>query len=636
MATGQLVPHTLPDGRTVMVPDYLAPQALALPNAQAPSGPDERLALNTAPTDPGKWGTGIPSLPAPTQAEKAADFRSQLLAQQPEAPGPADHGSASKDPGWMPSGKGVKAAPKTPGVDPASLATRRPQAQQSEGGGQGGADMDPLVRRVFNEGGGGGGPRRDPGLVVGSIKQEREPGKELLPEYKWELGLEKRPDLGRELDPDAEQPTWGNADPITRERKTGLERGADTVQAMAEKDFASQEIARQEHANAVKFALAQQSEGLDNQLNVIADRRNRIATLQATADKRQEEANSMEPRTREQVWSSKGGLAQVAGYLAMAIGGYAQGLGVNGAHNPGLEMINKMLDSAVDDERYKSERRQKVGLKAQNDYERAMALYGDPEMAALDTKNRKLASVIAMTDQMANDRALDATAKQRAAAYGQQARQQFYAGKQQIFDMGADKLNKEEINYKPGTPTGGGGDRDTLARLERAARAKKAEDTITGADSKPKANPTEQAALNEEEADMLPLKELLGKYRNSDSIPGVGGRNVASRGVRGALNFVAGEGAGSRALDSDEERANRIVLDRTRLAYRHKVTGAGGSDAEAERIDEAFAAARTKHDLQVAADMADKVLAERRRLSAGGTPTSTQRHQRAASEESGQ
>lgn len=88
--------------------------------------------------------------------------------------------------------------------------------------------------------------------------------------------------------------------------------------------------------------------------------------------------------------------------------------------------------------------------------------------------------------------------------------------------------------------------------------------------------------------------------------------------MRAGLDWVGGEGAGTGALDSDEERANRIIVERAALAYRHAVTGAGGSNTELAGIDRAFAGARTYHDLQEAVRLAETTLAEKRRLAAGG------------------
>lgn len=629
MAGGQLVPHTLPDGRTIMVPGYLAPQALALPNVAPPQAPDQRLAFNGQGGPMAQWGNDIPTLPEPTpeeaQAKQAAELRSKLMAGQPQPPASNEHTKKQPTRADEIASIGSKRTPAG-GVDPSTLATPRPKPSQG-GGADSNGGMDPLVRQVFNEGPrGGGGPRRPGQMEVGTIKEEREPGKELLPEQLWAAGLVERPRELYEIDPDAQQSTWGTEDtgPLKlRPKLTPIEQGARAYAQSGVREYEREQQLAHEQNVAAKEALVQQSNLMDQQLGTIADRRNRIAKLQEVADKRNQEAESIEPRTREQIWEDKGAFAQIMGALSIALGGYTQGLGRNGGHNPGLEMINKFLDSAVEDERFKHERRQKIGINAKSDLDKAMATYGDLDLATIDTKNRKVANVMALTQNMLADRGLDLGAKERGQQLLGQLQAQYLEGIRQQQDMLTGHVIKQEVNYKQGAPTGGGGGLDTLARLERAARAKKAEDVITGAADRPKPNPTEQAELNAEEADMAPLKDMLARYKGVDTIPGVQPKGAPKRALRGAIDWLAGDGAAAGALDSEEERANRMTVERAALAYRHKMTGAGGNIKELAGIDEAFAGARTRADLERAMRIADQAIAERRRLSAGGASNAT-------------
>jgi hypothetical protein len=64
-----------------------------------------------------------------------------------------------------------------------------------------------------------------------------------------------------------------------------------------------------------------------------------------------------------------------------------------------------------------------------------------------------------------------------------------------------------------------------------------------------------------------------------------------------------------------------MVVAKAALQYRNDVTGAGGSAKELADIDQAFAGARTRADLQAAVNNAEQVIAERRRLSGGGAST---------------
>lgn len=610
MAGGQLVPHVLPNGQTIMVPGYLAPQqALALPNVVPPSaGPDRRVAGGVMQG----WGDEIPTLPEPTEQERIASMRAKLMPPQPAAPTSNEHATTApknreEELSRIGSGKPSKPA----GVDPSSVVIGKPkseQAEQSEGGG----GLNPLVQAAMTYSPGGGGPRRSPGLEVGSIKEERQPGVELLPEQKWRMGLEARPKELYEIDPTVPQSTIGTADPVMREKLTGIEKGAAAAAETERKAYELQVDQDHKQSVAEREMLAEQSNLIDEQLGAIAERRTKIAKLQETAEQRAQEAASMQPRTREQVWGSKGNVARGLAILSAVLGGLA-------GNNNGWNMIDKSINEAVDDDRYEAERRAKLGLAAKNDYEHALTLYGDPQMAALDAKNRKLANMAAMAKSQAADPGLDPMAKERAVSVYNTAYNNRLEGVRKLAEGIEGKVLTQEVNYKQAPATGGGGGgNDPLARLKRGAEATKYLNTINGEDEKPKANPTEQAALNQEEADMAPLKDMLQRYKGADTIPGVQPKGAIKRGARGLLDWAGGDGTAAAALDSDEERANRITVARAALAFRHKMTGAGGSATELAGIDEAFAGARTRADLERAVRIADQAIAERRRLSAGG------------------
>jgi hypothetical protein len=624
MAAGQLVPHQLPDGRTVMVPDYLLPMqpGLAMPAAPAPAaGPDLRIADNRpAPKSPPMqaWDWVNKKLaPKPGQPAQARDFVSPSLAQA--AGGSYAHPGTKDEPDFVAAPAKPPEPKKHDTADQSELAKGRKKPEQAQGNGSDpNGGMDPLVRQVFNEGQrGGGGPRRPGALEVGTVKVERTPGRDLLPEQRWALGVEERPGFGDELDPDAEQPTWGNADPVTRKRQTPIERGTEQQGTFARQEFERQEQYRQEFSLAQKAALLEQSNQLDEQLAGVAERRKRVAALQETAEQRMSEAESMEPRTRGQIWEDKGNLARGMAMLAAVLSGAAAGLqGKTGS--PAWDSIEKGIDEDVQADRYKAERRMKMGLEAKNDFERAVTLYGDLDVATLEVKQRKTANMMATLQQQLSDRSLDESAKMRGVQVYEAAKAGYMERQQQLYEMMTGVATKEEVNYKQGAPTGGGGGLDTLARIERAARAKKGLDVISGEADKPKGNPTEEAALRTEESNLVTLKSMLARYKGVDTIPGVQPRGAPKRAFRAGIDFFGGEGSAEAALDSDEERANRMIVERAALAYRNKVTGAGGSNREMEIIDKAFAGARTKADLENAVRIGEQTIAEVRRLSGGG------------------
>jgi hypothetical protein len=455
---GELVPHTLPDGRTLMVPSYLAKMQPAMqPSAPFAGG----FTPKVVPVNPGaEWTSVVPdgaAPPPPRPPEVRLPTRDEALAEQRKATLPA----STVEP------------PKLVNVSKASAPTQT-KAPGTDAAGSIPDAIKAIGEEVANR---RSGPGRPGGLAVSTVKQERQPGIDLLPEQKWRYGLEQRPDLGQEVDPDAVQPTWGNAEPVMRERKTALERGAERGGERARQQFEAQEQMRSEESVAQKDALVQQSQLLDQQLGTIADRRLRIANLQAVADQRAQEANSLEPRTREQIWQDKGAPAMVMATIGMAFGAYGASLGHHG--NWAMDNINQILDSAVNDERAKWERRQRIGANAQNDLARAMAIYGDLDAAELDSRNRKLANVLAMTQRQLNDKSLDASAKARGEAFYQQAYDQYLDGVRKMRDLAHGVVTKEEVNLANRPATGGGRPPTRLEMLEAMAKGTEAWDKIT-------------------------------------------------------------------------------------------------------------------------------------------------------------
>jgi hypothetical protein len=614
MAAGSLVPFEVSPGKTIMVPDYLAPKqpGIAMPQAPKPSGPDLRLAMNG--TGPAAWGNEIPALPEPTpeerQARSVADIRGALA---PQAPTTNEHVTRPAQPAWMPQG-----APKSTGagkVDPSTLA-RPGQGGATQQQGDAGEEMDPLVRRVFDEslrGGRGGSPGRQV-MAIGSQQITREPGKEFLPEYAWANGLSARPDLGQEIDPDAEQPTWGNAEPVYRPVKTSIERGSEASGAAAKAEYLRQVNDQLQIGKARQEQLVGESKALDDQLAVIAQRRDRIAKLQDTADKRMQEAESFEPRTREQIWESKGGAARVLGLLGMAIGGYAQGLGINGGHNPAWEMINKSLDDSVADERSKYERKQKIGMSARKDWQDAVNLYGDLDMAALDNKTRKLASVVALTQQQMNDRSLDANAQARAQMMYAAAQQAYLESKQKLFDQINGKVVKEETTLKPQMVGGSGGAPSTLKAIQNAAAAKTALNTIEGRNGAPTRS-VEGDKLNDVNAAMETLSAADSIDRDLDAL---GANSDIDDPLSGPIDTVArvlGTGGTGR------ETRQSLARNTQRLA-RGIQQSLGKSDNDAKLADQMAAGEGDAKSRRAAANIArQQALGRIQTAMAGMTPS---------------
>jgi hypothetical protein len=581
MAGGQLVPHTLPNGQTIMVPGYLAPQpALAMPNVQVPQAPDMRVA------GPGggpqaQWGNEIPVLPEPTPAEKAAQFREKLLAQQGGASAPA--APSTNEHARKPQGREAELAsmggkkPAGGGVDPSTLV--RPPARAEQSNDENDGEVSPLVRAAMRYSPGGGGSRRSGGMEVGTIREEQAPGKQLLPEQRWAMGLEARPAELYERDPDVPVSTIGTEEPAMREKLTPIEQGAKSFADRGVRQFEQEEAARHEEALARKQALVDQSELMDQQLGVIADRRTKIAKLQEISDQRAREADSIEPRTRAEIWEDKGSFAQVMGLVATVLGGLNQGR--NGGPNPGLDMIDRFLDNAVNDERYKAERRGKMGLAAKNDYERALALYGDPEMAVLDTRNRKIANSLALTQNMIADRGLDATAKDRGLQLFSQLKAQLMEGVRQQQEMATGYVLSREVNYKQAPATGGGGGgNDPLKMLQRGAQATDYVNKIEGKGQGGPGRSIEGDKLNDVNAAMEALDAADAVERDVKAL------GFESSDIDDPLSGPLDRAASVLGTGGDSRRRRQSLGANTKRLARGIQQSLGKSDNDARLADE--------------------------------------------------
>lgn len=121
------------------------------------------------------------------------------------------------------------------------------------------------------------------------------------------------------------------------------------------------------------------------------------------------------------------------------------------------------------------------------------------------------------------------------------------------------------------------------------------------------------------------INPQTGQIDGTRGIPGVGpGADARERlaprptGISALRpdDWIANAAAGL----NDEERVGRLEWKRLAFAYRHAVTGAGGSDEEAKKIDDAFSGANTPAEQAAAVRIADAALAERESRIRAGAP----------------
>jgi hypothetical protein len=325
---------------------------------------------------------------------------------------------------------------------------------------------------------------------------------------------------------------------------------------------------------AERQILAQQSELMDQQLATISQRRERVAKLQETAEQRAQEASSMEPRTREQVWGSKGEVARGMAILSAVLGGLA-------GNNDGWKMIDKSINEAVDDDRAKWERRQKLGMSAKGELDHAMAVYGDLELATLDTKNRKLMSAMAMTKSMAADPGLDPMAKQRAQAVGAQMYDKYLENARVLAEGIQGRAVSQEVNYKQAPATGGGGGgNDPLKMLQRGAQATDYVNKIEGKGANAPTRSIEGDKLNDVNAAMESLDAADAVERDVKAL------GFDSSDIDDPLSGPLDKAAGVLGTGGDGRRRRQSLDANTKRLARGIQQSLGKSDNDARLADE--------------------------------------------------
>lgn len=197
---------------------------------------------------------------------------------------------------------------------------------------------------------------------------------------------------------------------------------------------ASQDVwlAREEALESERLANESTKIYNEDRKNELAERRAKLQEKQNLIEQREKEASQATPQGRSEIMSSRSGLSKMMGALSIAMGGYYQGL--TGRNNPGLDLINQTIAQEIADQRAKWEAaKDKVGM-ANNDFAKAMQLYGDPNVAEADLYNRNL-TLAANIAQNHWKRAENIGEYEKQVEVGQALMEQAAAKKQEAFTL---------------------------------------------------------------------------------------------------------------------------------------------------------------------------------------------------------
>jgi hypothetical protein len=162
---------------------------------------------------------------------------------------------------------------------------------------------------------------------------------------------------------------------------------------------------------------------------------------------------------------------------------------------------------------------------------------------------------------MLMDRSLDETARARGEQVVAAAKASVLAGQQELMDMLTGHAVKEEISYKQGAPTGGGGRPPrTVDALEEAARGEKALNVIMGkSDSQGREVQGEKlgdvnAAMETLEAADAISRDIKGLGAESSDID-----DPLSGPIDAAARLIGTGGSGRRTRQSLESNTQRLA-----------------------------------------------------------------------------
>lgn len=204
---------------------------------------------------------------------------------------------------------------------------------------------------------------------------------------------------------------------------------------------------------AADSALAQQEKAISADEIKLEAQRKEYARRQAQIDAEREEVDKLEVDP-DKVFSDNGGtFAKVLAGLSILAGGVLQGMhGM--ARNPGLDSIREAMDRNVADQKEKIARRRQGLSDQETELERLMTIYGNPEIAERELRNRQMALIEAYAKRTTQDSPDDVRANVQAALADFEA--QRVQQRMAIDQAAQDDVTVQERYSSGGTGAGGG------------------------------------------------------------------------------------------------------------------------------------------------------------------------------------
>jgi hypothetical protein len=272
--------------------------------------------------------------------------------------------------------------------------------------------------------------------------------------------------------------------------------------------------------------------------------------------------------------------------------------GLRGGPNQAAEFIHRAIQDDIDDQKQRiALRRQGIATRQTQLDKTAALLHGDMDLAEKQVEANHQALTAALIKKYAAETGAKNVSPQLL-AFGAQLDQDAAEKRLQNAAQFGDKV-AEQYQWIPDRYVGG------------APTAKES-------DVRDVAKDLAANGVVDLEAKAGALKDLLDQLPSDGDVPTPDTRNVVSRGIRQAADYVGGTGSGSALLDSPEQRTAAAKLARVKGAIRHELSGAAVNAQEAKAIDDQLDQINTPEGLRSFTQEKMRDLARRRAATVAG------------------
>jgi hypothetical protein len=380
--------------------------------------------------------------------------------------------------------------------------------------------------------------------------------------------------------------------PLTDAQAMEQKRAAQGRYEAAE-GIADVEAKRNREIAAVKADMVAQNQRAEADVQAReAERQRVIGQKLAQVDQLAQEAAAgrVDP---DHFWKDKGAETQFAAAILQGVSAWAEGMGGGKAY--AIQNINQAIERDMRAQEINLQNKREALHAQTNLLGHLRQEFGDRDAAAAAFRATKLATAGAQLEEI-NARNLPEEQKAKLAEFAAALNADYTNLMQQAGKIAYSRTERFGGVGGPGGPT-----------------AKQLLD-----DAKDYGKEVEAAKLNESDASIANVEDTLAKYKGKDEVPGVGTENMVTRAVKGAADYVVGEGTGEKIYYNKEERANRQAVHFLKADLKHAITGAGMSDKERADLDTMIEGSKSYSDLASTTKIIKQRIARHRANLAGG------------------